>query len=305
MFNPFKFIRNLFTRPAAVAPVDPFAGLMAKFNEATDPLAKWDVPFPMAVFGTLRANQGNHPLMGLLVGQESQGEVRNAWGRPLSDARYGRVMKTVLPNFAADGIHLVAWPGNCVFFEVYVYDTENFTKVLPRIDGLEGFRPGDADRSWYFRTLVNLRVLPDDFPTPERLGAVLDLPADIESLAIVPAWIYSSKQENERSLAVPGTPITWAGATVPPPPKLLTRMRRNSTTKTRMTTGWMTMTMTGTRMTKMTTGVMTMTGWMANYHSLNVTEFLRCVKKWLVPAIERNETHHAFLARVRNAVSSR
>lgn len=221
MFNPFKFIRNLFTRPAAVAPVDPFAGLMAKFNEASGSVAKWDVPFPMAVFGTLRANQGNHPLMGLPVGQESQGEVRNAWGRPLSDARYGRVMKAVLPNFAADGIHLVAWPGKCVFFEVYVYDTENFTKVLPRIDGLEGFRPGDADRSWYFRTLVNLRVLPDDFPTPERLGAVLDLPADVESLAIVPAWIYSSKQENERSLAVPGTPITWAGATVPPPPEVI------------------------------------------------------------------------------------
>jgi len=211
MFIP-QFIRNLFARKH-----DEFASLMRAFQAVPDPIHKWSIPFPVAVFGTLRFAGGNHPLMGLPVGSKAPDNGDDdgmGWyeRRPWTDARYSRVIKAFLPNFTVQGIQVLACPEHAVYFEVFVYDAENWAKAITKIDRLEAFRPQDADHSWYYRTLVNLRVLPDTFDTPGSICQHVHInPSHWEQYPTMPCWIYSSNRENRKSRSFDGSPIIWAG----------------------------------------------------------------------------------------------
>lgn len=184
--------------------------LMRQFNESS---FKWNVPFPMAVFGTLRAGWGNHYLMGTKDGE-----------RP----RFKSHHKAFLPHFVATGLSIKYSPDSSAVCEVYTYDAENWARMIPNVDGLEGFRPG-RERHYsggYHRTLMNLHILPDDFQSPfyenERgygrgWGSVRDLQipkTEWGNYPKVPCWIYSSVYQNQECLIESDTPFIWDGTKI-------------------------------------------------------------------------------------------
>src|SRR5262245_24135553 len=80
---------------------------------------RWSIPFPMAVFGTLRAGFRNHHLMQL--------------GRAAS------VKRAFLPHFRARQIDLVFSPNSSAPFEIYFYEPAEWEAVISPVDDLEGF----------------------------------------------------------------------------------------------------------------------------------------------------------------------
>src|SRR5437899_1624417 len=88
---------------------------------ATPPAQRWQLPFPLAVFGTLRAGFRNHALM----------QLGRIIGKRLA----------FLPHFRARQIDLVCHPGGSAPFEIYFYAHEDWTAVIDPVDRLEGFVP--------------------------------------------------------------------------------------------------------------------------------------------------------------------
>ena len=162
-------------------------------------LARWDVPFPMGVFGTLRMGWGNNRLM----------------------RGYSHMQRAFLPHFAPTGLHIDFVPGVAGMFEVYFYTPENWEKMIPSVDALEGFHPKENPKGWfYWRTLVNLRLLPEDFPedqygwreTSTSTRRVLDIPMeDWEKYPQTASWVYSSIEQNKICVKakIDHDPIIW------------------------------------------------------------------------------------------------
>jgi gamma-glutamylcyclotransferase (GGCT)/AIG2-like uncharacterized protein YtfP len=175
--------------------------LLAKFSELTS-LDRWHLPFPMGVFGTLRENQYNNHRM-------HRGDI--ALHR-----------KAFMPHFIAHGLSINYSKDSSAPFEVFFYKPDQWSKMIPGVDSLEGFRPDNVDDPWsvrygYFRTLAWLRLLPADFDhslfEPKRLGDLprsrnLNIPTDQwDNYERVPCWVYSSRHQNEAA-ANSGT-VIW------------------------------------------------------------------------------------------------
>lgn len=152
---------------------------------------KYSWPFPMGVFGTLRQAQGNNRRM-------HAGEVK--------DHRVG-----FLPHFYAQGLSIGYHRDSCAPFEVFSYEQDQWNRMIPGVDSLEGFTPSrvtEYSRDWgYFRTLVWIHLLPPDtvnewFP---EMGKSADLwhrrdmkidPKTWDSYEKVPCWVYSNQSSN-------------------------------------------------------------------------------------------------------------
>lgn len=165
--------------------------LFAKFPETTT-ANRWYMPFPMGVFGTLRANQYNNHRM-------HKGDVELH-------------CKAFMPHFIARGLSISYHHGSSAPFEVFFYEPDQWSKMIPGVDALEGFRPDDNNDTWgnrygYYRTLAWLHLLPEDFQhilfQPKRLGDLpqvrdIGIPQDKwEDYDRVPCWVYSSRHQNE------------------------------------------------------------------------------------------------------------
>src|SRR5436189_6451065 len=92
---------------------------------------RWDLPFPMGVFGTLRAGCRNHRLMRRI--------------RVLAERL------AFLPNFIARDIGLIYRQGSCAPFEIYFYDSGEWDKMIRPLDRLEDFQPGRSESAGYQR----------------------------------------------------------------------------------------------------------------------------------------------------------
>jgi gamma-glutamylcyclotransferase (GGCT)/AIG2-like uncharacterized protein YtfP len=176
-------------------------GLLESLSEDAK---SYHLPFPMAVFGTLRKGCGNHVLMG--SGEES------GWRSFRGDYRYATRLRAFLPHFAAQGIHVFFKEKSSCPFEVFTYDPESWHQMIPNVDALEGFSPGSKSSraGWgeygYNRTLAYLHILPEDFKHrlfPEKgrpdLQETRDLkipPEQWGEYPRLPCWIYSSGREN-------------------------------------------------------------------------------------------------------------
>jgi len=166
----------------------------------TPPLLRWQLPLPLAVFGTLRAGQCNHHL--------------------LRSAPIRATYRAFLPHFRAEGIELYFHAHTCAPFEVYCYDAVGWEQVLGPVEALEEFRPGEITTG-YHRTLAWLHRLPADFDHP-AFAVALEQPRD---LALPPAfwrgcersacWIYSSLAQNRLARAHGDGPLIWDGVVYP------------------------------------------------------------------------------------------
>jgi len=159
---------------------------------------RWSIAFPFGVFGTLRAGFRNHRLM-------LQGQV----------AAHGLAF---LPHFIARDIGLFFQVDGSAPFEVYVYSTDEFAKVLAPVDRLEDFDPRNSNPGRYQRTLAWLQLLPKEFKHPAYRADMLrkerDLRIDPQTwndYPRMPCWIYSSVEQNRLSLSRQDSPILWDG----------------------------------------------------------------------------------------------
>ena len=191
-----------------------FEALIGRFREEQG-VKKWDVPFPMAVFGTLRQGWSNHHLMGSKLSQRIQTDARGVF--------YLQHYKAFLPHFTAVGLSLKYQEEATAPCEVFTYDPLNWRMMIPRVDGLEGFTPGTS--FFYHRTLVWMHILPKTYKHDFfNVGAHRDRYREERCLGIpvldwmkyprMPCWIYSSAVENEKSQDAKKTPIIWDGVAV-------------------------------------------------------------------------------------------
>ena len=172
--------------------------MLEEFNKTE---AKFSFPFAMGVFGTLRKSGGNTRLMG----------------------KYTSHHKAFMPHFSASGLTISFAPGMAAVFEIFTYTPENWKRMISSVDRLEGFIPNDEQRGWYWywRTLVYLHLLPDDFKSPfyesgfcyseER---VLPIPQEEwKTYPRVPCWVYSSFVENYACAQqkLEDSPLIWVG----------------------------------------------------------------------------------------------
>lgn len=179
--------------------------LLQKFKKADDE-AKWSCPLPIGVFGTLRMHQGNNYLM-------------TAGGKYLSHH------KAFLPHYVAHGLSISFQKGASAVFEVFTYSPEVWKKMIGPVDRLEGFSPHRHYSDYgYHRTLVKMRLLPDDFKSPFYDGPRdsllwgkernLKIPMkDWDQYEECPAWVYSSRRQNSLCKETLGdnSPIIWDG----------------------------------------------------------------------------------------------
>jgi hypothetical protein len=161
----------------------------------------WQLPFPMGVFGTLRAGCRNHALMQT---------------RPVAKQQRG-----FLPHFAARAIGLHYRTGACAPFEIYGYSASDWQAMILPVDELEEFRPGMVDPDGYHRTLAWVYLLPEQFDDPIYDVALLPEERDLRIAARlwstyerVPCWIYSGIAQNRAAAAQRESPIIWDGVTV-------------------------------------------------------------------------------------------
>lgn len=171
---------------------------------------RYNWQFPMGVFGTLRAKCSNNPLM-------------HRSGKPYKSVR------AFLPHYNAEGLRIAYEEGSSAPFEIFVYEPDEWDKMIKRVDALESFSPKmydpakmNWDYSYYFRTLATLRLLPDEyehklFPRdkePDIWGyRNLEIPpAEFVNYQPIACWIYSSLKQNAKLLAkpeLPANPILW------------------------------------------------------------------------------------------------
>ena len=164
----------------------------------TPSAARWSLPFPLAVFGTLRRCFANHHLMQL--------------GR-IQAHRYA-----FLPHFWARDLELIFHAGASTPCEVFFYAPDQWQRVIGPVDELEAFVPGQVQASGYHRTLAWLRLLPDSFCHP--LFEATEL-AHERNLAIershweeyeqVPCWVYANVRANQQAREMIDTPVIWDG----------------------------------------------------------------------------------------------
>ena len=154
------------------------------------------LPFPLAVFGTLRIipkDQGNGRLMTRI--------------KPLAHC------KGFLPHFVAKGIELHAQENASAPLEIFFYDLEKWREVIRPVDELEGIYQ-DKIYSGYNRTLVYAKILPDKFEEEEFNKGIswqtrdLKIPNSFwEQFQSVPVWIYSNDSANADAIHFKENPI--------------------------------------------------------------------------------------------------
>lgn len=175
--------------------------LLAESRELS-PELRWDLPFPMGVFGTLRKGRGNAYRM-------ERGHI-------------GGHFKAFMPHFIAHGLSITFKQGASAPFEIYAYTPENWKKMIPGVDALEGFSPAYATRNrqyhfGYYRTLAWLHVLPDAFShnlfdEGRRLDATRDLELPVDEWSQyerVPCWVYSNIHGNAASREADVDTVIW------------------------------------------------------------------------------------------------
>lgn len=165
---------------------------------------RYNVPFPFAVFGTLRSIPSPHCNSRRMFAKE-----------PVFHC------KAFLPHFAPSGLRLGFHEGAAGVFEVYFYTPENWNGVIRGVDSLEGFSPqrtSDYDYG-YNRTLMNVRLLPDDYEHKffseglyERVRDLRIPEEEWENYPKVPCWLYSNSESNRASLreVAETTPLLWS-----------------------------------------------------------------------------------------------
>lgn len=141
-------------------------------------------PFPIAVFGTLRSipcDQGNSSLM--------------FSKKPLSRK------KCFIPHFLPKGIWLEFKENACGVAELFFYDPHDWAFILKKIDTLEGFSYSQSSYG-YHRTLINVRLLPDDFGDDIYDQGLrlkerdFKIPRDEWNFPCIAAWVYSNLSAN-------------------------------------------------------------------------------------------------------------
>jgi gamma-glutamylcyclotransferase (GGCT)/AIG2-like uncharacterized protein YtfP len=156
---------------------------------------RWQLPFPLGVFGTLRAGFGNHHLL----------QPDRAAGR----------RRAFLPHFRARELGLHFHPGASAPFEIYFYQPADWRAVIGPVDQLEDFAPPGSETAEFHRTLAWLALLPDGFEHPAftvPLEEERDLhiaPSAWAEHERVPCWIYSNIRANRRAAALADAPIIW------------------------------------------------------------------------------------------------
>lgn len=171
-----------------------------KFKDILSETKKCDfsIPFPMGVFGTLRRGCGNHRLM--------------------HGGKFDAIKMAFLPNFVANGLWLYYSKGSAAPFEIYSYSKEEWNKMIPSVDRLEGFDPNDDRYHGYMRTLVWMHILPENYEhdlfatNKPQLSASRDLKIaenDWNKFEKVPCWIYSNTEANQKIKEDTGYPVIW------------------------------------------------------------------------------------------------
>ncbi len=165
---------------------------------------RWEMPFPMGVFGTLRDGHGNNRLM--------------------HRAEIGLHVRGFMPHFIAHGLSISFRKNATAPFEAFFYRPEEWKKMIPSVDSLEGFSPTWAERQdyGYYRTLAYIHLLPASyehnlFPPPDQrgwrsLGADRDLqipPEQWGQYERVPCWVYSSKTSNKMAIEAGVDTVIW------------------------------------------------------------------------------------------------
>jgi len=166
--------------------------------------SRWHLPFPMGVFGTLREGHGNNRLM-----HRADIEMR---------------IRGFMPHFIAHGLSISYQKEATAPFEVFFYRPDEWKKMIPSVDSLEGFHPEYAsDKSYgYYRTLAYIHLLPDSFEHPlfppesgrgwYSLGANRDLEIpqkEWDKYERVPCWVYSNKTNNVRAKEAGVDTVIW------------------------------------------------------------------------------------------------
>lgn len=169
----------------------------------TPTAARWNLPFPLAVFGTLRRGFANHHLM--------------QRGRIQAERR------ALLPHFVARDLELFFHAGASAPCEVFFYAPDQWQRVIGPVDELEEFVPGQVQAIGYHRTLAWLRLVPDGFRHP--LFETTEL-AHERNLAIqrsqweeyeqVPCWVYANVRANQQAGTMIDSPIIWDGSAASP-----------------------------------------------------------------------------------------
>lgn len=183
---------------------------------------KWDCPFPMAVFGTLRISGGNDSRMGVPIAEKKNNR-----------AAYSSHHKAFLRNYVAKGLGIYYEEGASAPFEIFTYTPDEWKLMIPSVDALESFSPANveinANSYGYHRTLAWLHVLPDDYPSGYftvngmwggnrneigRYGDSRDLKIPRNKwndYKTVPCWIYNSVREIKKAEQSVDSPIIWYG----------------------------------------------------------------------------------------------
>jgi len=169
-----------------------------RFQKASNK-EKYDFPFPMAVFGTLRKDYSNSCLM------------RNRNVECLAHS------KAFITHMIPSGLWLDFKKDATGVAEVYFYDKLNWKSMIRSVDGLEGFNKHSDSNYGYNRTLVRIHLLPKDFKSnfygknsilySDRDFGILE--SCWEQYVSIPAWIYANTETNVNCLKLKNHPILW------------------------------------------------------------------------------------------------
>lgn len=173
------------------------------FLETKDSPSRFNWPFPMGVFGTLRKSQCNSSLMNRAK---------------IEDHRLA-----FLPHFSAESLRVKYEKNATAPFEVFFYSPEEWNKMINRVDGLESFDPqsdhGGDNNGYYFRTLVWLHLLPTDyedewFPKNRQVSLwgyrnMKFDPSEWNNYPKVPCWVYSNMRSTKLAKQEENSPIIW------------------------------------------------------------------------------------------------
>lgn len=159
---------------------------------------RWWLPFPMAVFGTLREGHGN--------------------SRRMHVGKIGHHCKAFMPHFVASGLTLNFRKNSSAPFEIYCYESKEWDKMIPGVDNLESFSPSRSKDSMYgyYRTLAWIHILPDDFDNHYFKTAILGEGRDLklptqewEKYQRIPCWVYSNRASNKLSRDAGIDTVIW------------------------------------------------------------------------------------------------
>lgn len=109
--------------------------------------------------------------------------------------------KCFIPHFVPDGIWLNFKKNACGIGEIFFYECQDWPHILKTIDRLEGFNHNNS-RYGYKRTLMNVRIIPDDYCDDlydkgiEIDNRDLKIPREQWDFPCVAAWVYSNHNAN-------------------------------------------------------------------------------------------------------------